>query len=106
MIVNPDNNSTVWYHTTLKNNVRSILLNGLKIFSPSSGSGNNRVPWLYISSKPIRTENPVFKVDLASVKDDVVKEFFGGRVDGCIYQRVFTDIPPERLSLLEGTFSQ
>lgn len=106
MIINPDNNSTVWYHTTLRDRVPSILSNGLKIFSPSSGSGYDRVPWLYISSKPLISDKPIFKVNLVGVKDDAVKEIFGSRVDDCIYQRVFIDIAPDKLSLLSETFSR
>jgi len=104
MIVNPDNNSTVWYHTTLRERVSSILQNGLKTFSPRSSSGYNRVPWLYVSSKPLKTENPVFKVDLSGLKEHEVKECFGGRVDGSIHQMVFVDIAPDKLSLISETF--
>ena len=104
MIINPDNNTTIWYHTTLRDRVPSILSNGLKIFSPSSGSGHDRVPWLYISSKPLISDKPIFKVDLAGVKEDAVKELFDSKVDDCIYQRIFIDIEPDRLSLMSKTF--
>lgn len=106
MIINPDNNSTIWYHTTLRDRVLSILQNGLKTFSPKSGSGYNRVPWLYISSKPLISDNPIFEVDISDIKEYDVKECFGGRVDGSIYQMIFVDIPPNKLTLMKNTFDQ
>lgn len=104
MIINPDNNTTIWYHTTLRDRVPKILSDGLKIFSPGSGSGYNRVPWLYISSKPLISDKPIFKVNLVGVREDAVKELFDSRIDDCIHQRVFIDIEPDRLSLMSETF--
>lgn len=99
MIINPDNNSTVWYHYTNKNNVKSILKDGLKIFSRSE-QGHSRVPWLYITSKVTKTDKAIFAVDLTGFADDFVAEVFGGRIDDCIYQRIFVNVAPERLTLI------
>lgn len=101
MIINPDNNSTIWYHYTNKNNVKSILQDGLKVFSKSERS-YSRVPWLYITSKVTETDKAIFAVDLAGFDSNLVVEVFGGRVNECIYQRIFVDISPERLTLISN----
>ena len=104
MIYNPDNDSTVWYHSTPKERVIDILKEGLKVFSPGSDINSKRVPWLYLSSKPLISDRAIFKVNLVGMDINEVKEVFGGHVDGCIYQRVFVDIPVERLTLIQETF--
>lgn len=106
MIVNPDNNSTVWYHSTPKDRVSNILKEGLKIFSPGSDISSKRVPWLYLSSKPLISDKAIFQIDISDIKEEDVKEVFGGRVDGCIYQRIFVDIPVKKISLLTETITR
>ena len=106
MIINPDNNSTVWYHSTPKDRVSNILKQGLKTFSPGSDISSKRVPWLYLSSKPLISDKAVFSVDISDIKEEEVKEIFGGRVDSCIYQRVFVNIPAEKISLLVETLQR
>ena len=100
MIKNPDNDSNIWYHISLKERVSDILKEGLKIFSPGSEISSNRVPWLYVSSKPLISDRPVFAVDLSDIKEEEVKEIFGGRFEGYIQQRVFVNIPSSKIKLI------
>lgn len=100
MIVNPETGNTVWYHSTTPDRVTKILKDGLKIFSRTSHNNENRVPWLYVSSRPFSKTNPTFLVDMADIEDHEVQLVFEQDNDKQQNLRVFVNIPVDKLTLL------
>jgi hypothetical protein len=64
-IINHKTGNTIWYHTTTKDRVPSILKTGLKINSKPTWQINPE-PWIYVSTIPWNcTGNATFEVDLS-----------------------------------------
>lgn len=64
-VINHETNNCIWYHTTNKDRLESILTNGLKINSPPVWQGSPE-PWIYLSTTPWNTINHiVLEIDLS-----------------------------------------
>ena len=102
-IRNHKNDSYIWYHTTPRERVSSILENGLKINSSPTCQFSPE-PWIYVSTEGFWMENGVtFEVDLENVEyEDAGWPFIdleGQSWDGRWQLRVLVDIPPDKLKV-------
>jgi hypothetical protein len=103
MIYNHENNSCIWYHSTLKGLASKILREGLMINSIPTFQSSSE-PRIYVSTHPFTCDKDfvTFKVDLSKFDVKYAKwPFHEGdkpiekRWQLCIYH----NIPPELLTL-------
>lgn len=93
-IINPKRNNCIWYHSTPRERVKSILKSGLKINSEPTWQSKPE-PWIYVSTIPFfeLPDYVTFEVDLSKL----AWEKCGWAFDGYEQLRVFEDIPVEWL---------
>lgn len=109
-ILNHVTDSYIWFHTTPKDRLESVLREGLKINSPPTCQAAPE-PWIYVSTEPFWMENSVvLEVDLEDVRHvDAGWPFMSGpEKDPEEWKirwqlRVLVHIPPDRLKLLGAT---
>ena len=101
-MINPANNTTVWYCSVKEDKVHDVIKNGLQCFSdPISSLISYRAPWIIVTTEP-EEGGTVCKVDLADIAEHDVKWVFvpkGSRKR----LRVFEDIPADKVSILKET---
>ena len=98
MLINNENNSTIWYHSTPNNRVESILKNGLLINSEPTYQSHPE-PWIYISTVIFTKESgfTTFEVNL----DEVEEKDAGWPFEDNWQLRIFVNIPANKLKIIE-----
>ena len=98
MVINPENNSTIWYHSTPNDRVESILKNGLLINSKPEYQSKPE-PWIYVSTVIFTNEKgfTTFEVNLDEIDEDDV----GWPFEDNWQLRVFVNIPANKLKIFK-----
>lgn len=102
-VINHKTNDCIWYHTTTKDRLDSILSDGLKINSQPHWQSKPE-PWIYLSPQPWSGGDVVLEVDLSGFSEDENRSEVGWAfIDNWEDRwqlRVFVDIPPDRIKML------
>ena len=101
MIINHLDDSTIWYHSTPKDRLESILEHGLKINSPPTYQSRPE-PWIYLSPAPWEMgELVILQVNLDEVAESDAGWAFTSpeddNWDDRWQLRVMVDIPTSKI---------
>ena len=103
-VINHKNGTCVWYHSTPKERVGSILQEGLRINSPPTWQSGPE-PWIYMSTIPWNAENnTVLEVDLSFLNTYEAGWPFGQDeepLENRWQLRVLIDIPKRYINLMQ-----
>lgn len=104
-VFNHTENSCIWFHTTTKDRLYSILSNGLKINSEPTWQSAPE-PWIYLSTVPWTVSNGIIlEVDLSGFSGDDSRSEVGWAFvddwDSRWQLRVYKDIPSDRIKISE-----
>ena len=98
MLINPETNNTIWYHSTPKERLDSILKEGLRINSIPTFETGGPYPWIYVSTVPFDPDNQklvLLQIDLR----DIPEERAGWPFEDRWQLRVFMDIPAKYINV-------
>ena len=100
-MINPANNTTIWYCNIKKEKVNIVKQNGLQCFSdPISGAIPYRTPWITVTTEPVKDSGIICEIDLADILEQDTKWVFDPKGNKKRL-RIFEDITADKVKIIK-----